>query len=804
MERKIKDEGIDLKKLFNLLLEKWYLIAASVFICLAVGFLIIKTSPNIFEVYSIMRLNSGSSKTEKLLEAADYEKKDLNIEDKLIEIKSTKFIEKTIQNLDFEVSYFTENQLLTKEHYWKKFPIEVKVDRQEFVLTGVPFYVNILSKDEFELSFEIEENPEGYKLYNFAKDVELKKLFPEGSFSKRFKFDEKISIPDRGLVFEIELVGDPLSFSDESIFFKCNNPKSLVEQYLNKLNLEVTTKNSKMMYMRVGSAVVQKEKAFLNKLMEVVVENSKNEKNQEALKTIEFIDFQLEDVSSSLTKAESDLETIGYTATNIGESSVLYNQRNQLESQIADYNSQIQNIRNAINNLDNIESVGLATGNIGINDPMIETLLIELTTLTQQKANLRRTATDANPAVQRVNSEINSTKEALRNALNGALGNLNTVNENLTSRLNQVNYSISRLPSAEREKLGIQRKFEFSDNTYDFFMQRKADAGIALATTTSDWTIIEDAKTDGVIISPKKKFIFFVSFVLGFAIPVLIILLRDQFDNKIRSKEDISEATPLSILALISKGVKNKKLITQYSTKSHLAESFRDIRINLQYILDQKDCNVIGITSSTSGEGKTFCAVNLGIVISQTGKKVLILDSDLRNSHMSGFINQPNNIGLSNFLIGNCDLSKILRKTEIENLDVVMPGPKPPNPADLLTLPRLTQLISEVKSIYDYIIIDSPPIGLVADYLVLSEHADATFYVVRQNITYKGSFERVNQFVADGKIQNAYALLNDSKYYNTYGAASNYYVSNKKGSFNFKGSNGKMGATTGSFSQSKS
>ncbi len=653
------------------------------------------------------------------------------------------------------------------------------LDSTKNQLTGIDFYIEAISTEEFYLDFELKKD-DSYRLYNFQNEFSINKPYLKQVFRKKHKFGEPIHDSSLDFSFIVKLVGDPQKYGDDKLFFNINDLDQLVERYLGALNLEVSARDSYIIYMRLGSQILQNEMSFLNTLMDVVIHENLNEKNQEALKTIDFIDYQIADVSTSLSKAESDLESIGYAETSIGETSVLYAQRSQLEAQISSYNAQIQNLRSFVNSLQTIEGSPSIIGSLDIDDQLIDNLLIKLTELIQQKANLKRTATEANPAVQRVNLEIETTKDALRNSLNGAISNYNVLLESLKNRLNQVNATINRLPSAERRKLGIQRKFTFSDNTYDMLMQRKAAAGITLATTQSDWSIVEYARVEEGLLWPKSKFIYLLSIFLGLLIPAGLVIIADLLSTRIKNKEDIAAATPIPVLGSIVTGSKTKKLLTQYNTRSALSESFRDVRVNMQFLSPEVKNKIIGITSASSQDGKSFIAINLAIVLAQSGKRVLLLDADLRDSTIGDYFDLRNfKPGLSTYLIGSNNLNDCILSPGIKNLDIIPAGPKPPNPSDLLLSPRTDHLLKELSNLYDYVIVDAPPVGLVGDFLIASKFFEINLYVVRQGYTRKNSFEKINSVCQSKILKNLHIIFNDTPLEEVYGA-NPYYITEKK------------------------
>jgi len=768
------DENVDFKALFGTFLKKWYVFSITLLISFTIAFLYIKNSPSVYAVKAIFKLNTESSKTERILEADILGENKVNIEDEIITIQSRQVIRQTIDQLDFGISYYTQSGLARIEQYKLDFPFKIEIDSSKFQLVNTPIHIRVESNETFELDYEVEDNE--VSLYNSKEELLIQQQLPEKIFEGSYQFGEEINDPNLGI--KVALIGDPLMYGEDKLYFMINDPISLTDQYSQKLEINLADRNSNILFLSTGGSIIQKEISFLNTLMELVARKNLDKKNQEALKTIDFIDFQLADVSSSLNKAETDLESIGYTNTLIGEASVLYEKRDQLESQMATYNVRLSNLKAFLNNLDNMDgTTETSSAALNIEDAMIDNLIIKLTELNQNRAQLRRTATEANPMLQRVNLEIRTTKDALRNAINGAINTHNVIIEDLYSRLQQTNNTINKLPGAERRKLGIQRKFEFSDNTYDLFMQRKATAGIALATNESDWSIIESARLDEAngLISPKINFVLLLAIILGLGLPAVIITIFNYFDDRIKNKKDIEKNTKIPILGSIIKGERHNAIVTALPIKSHFVESVRDVKINLQYLSPRSTNKVIGFTSSSSGEGKTFCAVNLGIVLAQSGKKVLLIDVDLRNSGMGNFLKiKNNNNGLSNYLIGNTPLNNIITPTQVKNLNVILSGSIPPNPSDLLSLGKNETFINELKEKFDYLILDFPPVGIVNDFIIFSKYLDISIYVLRYKYTRIGQLDKINQLYNDKKIKNLSIIFNDVRKNSLYGSSQYY------------------------------
>mgnify|MGYP000530738092 CR=1 FL=1 len=788
MKKQSQEDYIDLKQILSRFISKWHIFAIALVICIALAFLYIKSSPPVYKVSSSLKMKTEVTKAEKILDPVDVKDKNVNIEDEILVIKSTNYIRETINKLDFAISYFTKDLLVTEERYKLNYPVLIRIDSSVSQISGIPIFINILSDQEFELTVKGEEVVQ----YDFENDRVVQKI-PNIDFTKRYRFDQPIK--ENLFGFTVTLTGNPNMYGSSELFFQINNPVSLTERYLNKLNIEVASRESNILLLSTEGTVVPKEKTFLDTLMYYVKQKDLDEKNIAGIKTIEFINYQLADVSESLNAAEQDLESFQYSTSNIGESGALYQRRDQLESEIADLNVKLNYLRNILNNLESLESVSKISApiSVGIDDPILSNLLVKLTDLNQQRIQVGRTATEANPVIQRIDLDIRTTKNALRDNLTGAINTTNIKINDINSRIAQTNQSINRLPSASIRRLGIERRFEFTDNTYELFQQRKAAAAIALATNESDWAIVESARMDGNSpVSPKKKFILLLALFMGLIIPAVIILAKDYFDNTIKGKAELEKYTNIPLIGTVAKGNKNIKLASDYDSRSLLLESLRDIRLNLQFFTSNNEHKVIGFTSSASGEGKTFCSVNLGIVLAQSGKRVLIVDSDMRKSNMQSFFEVSTRQGLSTYLIGNSDIQNIVQPTRVRNVDVIISGPFPPNPFDLISLPRFGDLINRFKEMYDYIIIDAPPLGLVSEYLLIANHTDINIYVARHHYTKRDYLDKVNELYESQKIKNLGIILNDMKVSQIYGGLSKSPSNDKYVSSNLTPKKGKI------------
>ncbi len=345
----------------------------------------------------------------------------------------------------------------------------------------------------------------------------------------------------------------------------------------------------------------------------------------------------------------------------------------------------------------------------------------------------------------------------------------------INRRLGGINHQFNQLPENERRLVNIERKFKLSDNLYNYLMEKRAEAGIAIASDQVDKTVVDDARMSGFgPVSPDRKTVLGGALMLGLLLPLGFILVRDLLNDRIEDLDELKRISPIPVLATVPGG--KRKRVLPSEPKSLLAEAFRTVRINLQYLNANTARQVVGLTSSSSGEGKTFCAVNLASVMAISGQRTLIIDADMRRPRLEETLELPPGAGLSNYLVGECQLADVIRQTDIPGLDAITAGPVPPNPLELVETPRLAELFQQLRGRYDQIVVDASPMGLVSEYVILTRHMDVTLYVVRRGRTRRGALRVINEMHQERKVGRIDLLLNDVKAGDGYGDGYGYYT----------------------------
>jgi capsular exopolysaccharide synthesis family protein len=791
MKKPNKEHEIDLKSWLFKFKSKWYLFASFTFITLAVAYVYVKSSERIYAFHSTILLGdqqTGSKKAQELLEILHVQNKGIKVEDEIGLLMSADMIKDALQKLDFSTSYYkvpdhwlnTVFEVIIEEQYEHK-PYAVKLDTMATQLVDVPFEIRILNDQEFELTVEGENIPR----YNFSNHQVLGYV-PEIHFKKVLKFGQPYSDENMRFTITRSTKEDGVAPAKKH-FFIFNSLESQVGQRLSTLHIEPIERESRVLELSTKGSIPEKEMLFLNTLMETYVERDLEEKNQNGRKTLAFIDSQISSLSDSLKQSKQALSTFrsANRISNIDvQSNSTYERLQLLEVDKAKLNTDKQYYAAILSEIKDNEGFteAVSPAVAGVQNPILSNLFLELSQLNNQKAGYKASATQINPMLKEVDGKIASVRRAIIANLENLISSANISIKDVEKRIASLEATLAKQPEHERRLADLKGQAEFVDKKYEFLQEKRAEAAISLATNTTDKKIVDQASFRGHgPVNAAPRIIYMLALVVGLIIPAALIVLLDNVDNTIKGTNDISSITNIPFLGVIAHGTKADKLAVKNNPKSAIAESFRSIRINLQYLMADKDFKVIGVTSSISGEGKTFCSVNLSNELALAGKRTVLIESDMRKPTFSKYFRVSHEAGLSSYLSHQHTLSDVIQKTDVESLDIIPCGPIPDNAIHLLESPQMAQLIQELKKTYDYVVIDTPPIGYVSEYFILMRHMDTNLYVVKHKYTDKALLSQVNDLYASKKIKDMYIVINDLDYTNTYEygykrKASYYYV----------------------------
>lgn len=785
IEQSNRQETTQFKASIVRYLKKWPWIALCVLLTISLNYARLKFVAKQYNVEGTVLIKKSSTAQDPsdILFGSRYQSRFTGVVDEVIIFKSFPLIKDALKSLKFDVVYKVDNGFVEEEIYQDK-PFVFEFDRENNK-TGIPkavqFNIKLLDENKFEITTEIP--------------------FDGKTLNQVGAFDETIQLGEFSFVIQKTSKFEQSADYQQNYRVYLNTIENITYTYRQKLKFGETESFSKILTMSMHTASPQKAIDFINTLIEKYIEQDLIDKNKASKNTVEFIDEQLAVISDSLNNKERNLETFKSSAQMSElsiEGKLFFEKYNQIESEKAQYEVMQQyydyletNLKSGESNLNNL----IAPSAFGITDLMINDLVKSLLELTITENNLIREGNTKSPLLEQVQNR----KNAVISALEESIKNLSKANliilANLNRRADEINASAQRLPNTERQLVNLNRLLKLNENIYLFLMEKRSSAAIAMSANTPDCKVIEPAMLNPLRpISPNTKMAYLIAVILGIFIPLLIIIAIDLLNDIVKSKEDIEAATNTPIMGLIPKGKKDGvQFVAIEKPKSVLAESFRIIRTNLSFFQKDKHPFVIMVTSTVAKEGKTFCAINLASILAASGKKTILLGFDLRKPQIHNYLNLENTVGISNYLTKRAALDEIIMPSKQENLFIINSGNIPPNPSELLIGDQTEELITKLKQQFDYIILDTPPMGIVADALILKEHSDLNLYVVRQGFSKRDFVNRINELFVSGKIPHLSLLINDASGASTYG--SGYYEEDASGSFIqklirlFKGSN---------------
>lgn len=740
------EEGVNFRKIFLTIISKWYYFLITLILALICAFLYNTYTIPSYRVSATLLIDEktkGSSiSNDQLLEGFGLGEGMKNLDNQIMALSSGTLIGETLDELNFDIEYYYR-RLKNKISLYPTAPIKINPEIADSLPKDIEFTFKYLNNNMFTLDAEITDNFELHK---------------QASFGENIKFP--------GASFRIESMSDNWTSGkmNPNIYFIRHNREKLVDSYSSRLKVEPASRKGTIVRISLEGTNKTMDIDFLNKLIEIFLRNSLDKKNQEAVRTIAFIDDQLIDISDSLLITENKLQE--FRSRNrvmnlssqgqaiINQSMSLENERARLGIEANYYNYLAEYLAK-----DNIGEVPIAPATMGITDPGLTKLVADLADLQGQLYS--KSMGEKNPLQSQLAQRVRNTKEALKETLNGVRRSNNMAMSEITEQIRTVNAQAAALPVTERQLLGIERKFKLNDELYTFLLEKRAVAQIQKASNLPDNEVIDPAKADASPVKPKKNFIFLIALIAGIGIPFYWILIDDYFSNKVRREEDIKKITGIPILGRVPHSVLKKNTVVLDEPGSHEAEAFRSLRSRMQFFTKETKAPVILITSSMPDEGKTFAAINLASVYSLVGMKTVLVGFDLRKPKIYSDFGISDEHGVSTWLIGKDELQDIIKVTPYENLSIIPAGPIPPNPYELTALEKTGDLLRLLKEKYDCIIIDSSPIGIVPDSFRLASLADSCILIVRPNKTLKDLLESTLKELEISGIKSISLVVND-------------------------------------------
>ena len=760
--------------------KNWYWFAIFCMLGIIAGYLFFSFTPPTYLVQSKLLIPSADNAQNTLL---SFDKqvipKNQKVENQIGTLQSFTLYKRALENLNWKISFFVKDGYYKTELYENK-PFDVIIPRGAKNMEGLELAIVALNDAKFEISAE--------------------GILIEDGIKQKIKFDQSGYF---NTVFKNKYFNFSISkkscLQNKKYYIVFNNVDAMARNYLKKIKIILEEKESELINVQVYSQTPKKDADFINELNHVFITLGIKKNNQASENSINFIDTTLVGISNSLKNAELNLSN--YRKDNqvmdLGaESNVIYQKLEEIENE--KYLAQLRidyykNMQSYMGDAKKIKQM-INPSVIGITDIGINSMLPKLMDLYSKRGVLSYSVEDNNPSIVLIDKEIQLTRNALSENLNNLLKNAETEMKSMETRYKTIQQRLTKLPDTERQLISKQRDFNLNNDLYTYMLQKKAEASISLASNIPQVQIIDPAMIESSEqIGPSLPKNIIGGFGLGFFIPFIIILISDAFNTKLDTFEEVEKLSKLQILdGIIHSNYKNGLPVIK-NPQSGITESFRILKVNLKNILNSPEKKVLSVNSLVPGEGKSFIAANLAAILSlgTNEKKVLIIEGDLRKPKLNILFGNNEGIGLSSYLANKNNIKEIITQSPYPNLYFVPAGEIPPNPTELLENGRFDLFIEEVRTQFDYVIIDNAPISLVPDGLMTSKHADSSIFVIRLNYSKKRELKEIDKVVAVNILKNAIIVINDASnnrfgYGNKYGknGYSNYIKHGKSDSIN--------------------
>lgn len=753
------EDTINIREIFEKYFRHWKFIVLCIAIALIIGFLYLQSRIPIYESSAMVIVSDEKSGnlSDELSVFSDLgiitQKGNLYNE---IEIfKSRKLLSQVVQDLQLNISIVKEGNFLTPDkYYYNDSPINIKLSSPiENIVHHTTLELTIIDNDNFKIS-------ENYTNAN-GKDISENK--------GKHKFGDSINTSlgfitiDKTNYLQDNNKGDDFIINISSI-------ESAVNKYKDNLTIQTVNRDASAIEIKINGPNKALNNDFINTLISQHQTQAIQDKNTIALNTSKFIDERMKVIEKELSDIENLLQTFmtqeKYVDLNISVQNIL-SKESAVEKDLI--NSYIQlklaeQIKDYLHQHKDLSS--LLPANLGVENQAINKMTNDYNQLVLQRNNLLLNSSAENPLITKIDNQLLALRASLNESLNNLITSLKIQTQSLKSNIDNYSSNLASMPESERKYKDILRQQQIKENLYIYLMQKREEAEIAMAATVSNIKLVDSAYSSPNPIKPKKTASMFIALLIGLFFPILLIYVRNLFDNKIHTPQDL-EFLDIPILASIPVNKSNDLIVIKDNVKHHLAEAFRTLRSNLEFIITNKKekGNTIFVTSTIPGEGKTFVSVNLAVSYTLINAKVLILELDLRAPRIAHYLKIPKSKGISDYLKDDTTTLDdiIIHSIEYKNLDYITAGAIPPNPSELLMRPKLADLFDTIKKEYDYIIVDNAPIGLVVDTLSIISYADIILYVARAEYLDKRALGFTNNFIKNKNVKNIALVLNGTK-----------------------------------------
>ena len=780
-----KEEQTDIKAILFKYIIRWPWFVASIIICITCAWLYLKQSTPVYNITASVIIKDkekgGTTENEfSGLEELGLLNSSKNIDNEIEILRSKSLIKDVVNELGLYIKYSTSKGFKNIELY-KTSPILIHYSSKDAEVLDAPMQLSI----NYQKSGQI-----------YVNLITDKGNDSEKNISKNYAKLPAVLSSEKGTITFMSNPQVPIT-EDGDLEITILPSLSAAKGYHSVLLIEPTSKTTSVATISIKNTNKKRGEDFINKLVEMYNRDANNDKNEISQNTARFIDERISVINQELGSTEQELENFkrksGLTDLS-SDAQLAIAEKSGYEKLCVENGTQLNLIKYLSDYLNKPENANTTLPvNVGLDDEALTSLISQYNALILERNRLRRASSDSNPVVRRLDSNIDDMHASLLTTINSVYKGLLITKADLDRQAGKYAGQISNAPAQDRRFVCIQRKQEIKAGLYLMLLQKREENNIALAATANNAKIIDDALADDIPISPNKKIIYLAALVLGFGIPVAVIYILSLLSYRIEGHSDVERLTRVPVIGDVPLNDSNEKytIAVRENDNDIMAETFRSLRTNLLFMLGDPDKKVILVTSTTSGEGKTFIASNLAVSLALLGKKVVIVGLDIRKPGLNKVFHiSHKERGITQYLVApqSTDLRSMIQSSDLSaNLNILPGGTIPPNPTELLARKSLDDAIELLKKDYDYVVLDTAPIGMVTDTQLIARVADISVYVCRADYTHKNDYQLINELYANKRLPGLCTVINglDMKkkkygYYYGYGKYGRYYGYGKK------------------------
>ncbi len=738
-EQHIPNQGVSPRELLFRYIPYTPWIALSLVLSIVVSYVKLRYEPKIYAVSSSLMVKDPSDRSTRADKIEDmiFSSSDKNIYDEIQVIQTSKMAVRVVRSLGLETMYFNKGNFLT----------------------------TLMSSSISPISLEILELTDSLKLFELTLTVLDDKRFKMGENGTELSFGSPFSTESGRFILHRK----PISMSgllsrDFVISYSPTSKRG--SELLASLTVVPSAESNNIMRLSFETQAPSLGQEILDEWMAEYEKAGFDEKKRSTQNALDFINEQLDTASKELGVVERNLKTFREQNLLVDpamQSQGMISAMTELEREVTTRSVQMRLVDNLIAYIDDDRNPYRQVGTLlSVDEPTVAQQITEFNRLQVQRATLLPTTPRSNPMIVALETAIEKLRQDILQNLRNVRRGYQLAVENLNARARSANQIMSKVPGQQKELLDITRRQQILEQLYQFLLEKKLETAISSASTISSVKVLEPARASRVPIRPNRQGTYMFAVLLGLGIPLFVTFLMEYLNDKVRSRQDVVRGTQAPIIGEIGHSLGEDTLVVSAASRRFISEQFKIIRTNLQYVLPDKEKMVILVTSSTSGEGKSFVATNMGAVMALSGKKTAILEFDIRKPKIMSGLKLGKRKGVTNYIIGGIPFEELAVKVPgVDNLDVIPCGPIPPNPSELLLDDRLNQFLNRLREHYDVVIIDTAPVGLVGDAVVIGNHADVSLYVIRHNYTFRKQLQLMDEIYVTKRLPRLCIVLND-------------------------------------------